>query len=607
MLLPTTFCLLALAAWANGECVDSLTSCQLLKDVYCSDPYDVLARQVCPKRCGLCDDDNNSFNKRSHNHGPDWADHCWDHNSNHIMDPFCNLLTTTTTPKPTTPTTTTTEPTTTTTEPTTTTTEPTTTTTEPTTTTTIPTTTTTEPTTTTTTLPPTTTERICHYEEYNETDIKSTNFGTDMALVQNTNITLNESVHLIGDVNFCQGVCAQSVLNDGFECWAFTYNELDRCYLYYYNRPLQIISQENFNNATSLFIKRCTDDPMTTKSPTTMEPVATTQEPSGTTQAPGSQPPTQKPAGTTQEPGSQPPTQKPDATTKAPSGSTAGMVATTGNGPIGVNTTEIFNTTKIIYGTTIINIINGTVMGTNPPPMLTTDGSSGSGVTTNAPSGTGPPPLLTTSGSSSGTGTGTGTGTGGGQVGPDTSRGPGGVIIVSSNSYKVSGQKSPVPDTCFFLNQTFNKGEHWKDTCRYDCECLDTDTNTALCTDVCPHYSSIPPSCTIKAEDGQCCPQLDCGNNTEIINSTNIDQGSGNLSDCRDMQDNCDYYEDNACVGVYEPWARAHCALRCGYCDYSPPCYDRLTYCSLYELETACADYRGWARYNCKRSCNMCT
>ena len=71
---------------------------------------------------------------------------------------------------------------------------------------------------------------MCHYEEYNETDIKSTDFGTDIALVQNTNITLNESVHLIGDVNFCQGVCAQSLLNDGFECWAFTYNDVDRYY-----------------------------------------------------------------------------------------------------------------------------------------------------------------------------------------------------------------------------------------------------------------------------------------------------------------------------------------------------------------------------------------
>ncbi|XP_060603158.1 integumentary mucin C.1-like isoform X2 [Ruditapes philippinarum] len=559
MLLPTTFCLLALAAWANGECLDTLANCQLLQDKYCSAPYDVLASQVCPKRCGLCDDDNTSIHKRSHNNGPDWADHCWDHNENHVRDPFCDLLTTTTTPKPTTSTTTTTEPTTTTTtEATTTTTEPTTTTTttEPTTTTTVPSTTITDITTT-TALPPTTTQRLCHYEEYNETDIKSTDFGTDIALVQNTNITLNESVHLIGDVDFCQGVCAQSLLNDGYECWAFTYNEFDRCYLYYYKQPLQFVAQE-FTNDTTLFLKRCTDDPITTKRPaTTAEPVATTNAPPATTNAP-------------------------PATTGAMAGST--------NAPIVVNTTEIVNTTQIIYGTSIISIINGTVQGTTgQPPMMTTGG-----MITDAP--TGPPPLKTTTASS-----------GTGQVGPDLSKSPGGIITVSSNSYKISGQKSPVPNTCYFKNQTFNKGEHWKDTCQFDCECFDTDSNTALCTDVCPHYTSIPPACTIVTEPGQCCPQVDCGNNTEIINSTNVDQGSGSLSDCRDMLDTCDYYEDSACTGLYEPWARAHCALRCGYCDYSPPCYDRLTYCSLYELDTACGDYRGWARYNCKRSCSMCT
>ena len=69
---------------------------------------------------------------------------------------------------------------------------------------------------------------MCYYEEYNETDITDTDFGTDIQLIQNANITLNESVHLIGDVSFCQGVCAQSLLNDGYECWAFTFNELDR-------------------------------------------------------------------------------------------------------------------------------------------------------------------------------------------------------------------------------------------------------------------------------------------------------------------------------------------------------------------------------------------
>lgn len=554
----TSLCVLAIVAGINSECIDWLPKCQELDEVYCSAPYDVLASQVCAKRCGLCDD-NNSMNKRSHGHQPDWIDHCWDNNANHIQDPFCSLLTTTTTPKPTTPTTTpptttpapttttTTEPTTTTTEATTTTTVPTTTTTEatttttttePTTTTTMP-TTTTEPPTTTTTLPPTTTERNCFYEMYNESDITDTDFGTDIQLVQNANITLNDSVHLLGNIDFCQSMCAQSFLNDGLECWAFTYNEYDKCYMYYYNRPLSLIIDESGENATDtqLFLKRCSDDPITTARPTTQPP---------TTEMP-----------TTEDLGN---------TILRPSVTM----------PTVVNATEIVNTTQIIYGTSIITIVNATTEAPTdgPPPMKTTTTTEATTTTTES-----------------------------GPVGPS----PGGIIYVSATSYKMIGGKSPVPGMCYFLNQTFDQGEHWKDTCRYDCECFDANSNTEMCQDVCPHYTSIPAGCTIVQEAGQCCPQIDCGNNTNLLNKTDVNvSGSGDGSDCKDVLEKCDYYEEEACVGLYKPWAQANCALRCGYCDYKAPCIDRLTYCGLYELETVCTDYSGWARYNCKRSCNKC-
>ncbi|XP_053386777.1 complement receptor type 1-like [Mercenaria mercenaria] len=36
--------------------------------------------------------DLSSVEKRSHNTGPEWPSHCWDHAPNHIMDPFCALL-----------------------------------------------------------------------------------------------------------------------------------------------------------------------------------------------------------------------------------------------------------------------------------------------------------------------------------------------------------------------------------------------------------------------------------------------------------------------------------------------------------------------------------
>ncbi|XP_060577230.1 uncharacterized protein LOC132734502 isoform X1 [Ruditapes philippinarum] len=201
----------------------------------------------------------------------------------------------------------------------------------------------------------------------------------------------------------------------------------------------------------------------------------------------------------------------------------------------------------------------------------------------------GPPPMI---GSTSGT----------------SSRRPG-LVIVSGSSYKIQGIKSPVSGTCFFNNQTFNLGDHWQDTCRYDCRCIETSSNTAQCQDVCPHYSSLPPSCTIRQKSGDCCPKLDCGNETDItyhpgpVNTTAIINASG----CQDKIPGCEYYEDVVCRGIYEPWARDHCSLRCGYCGYSAPCVDNLTYCNAYELRTACRDFPGWARVNCKKSCGLCS
>ncbi|KAK3589696.1 hypothetical protein CHS0354_015205 [Potamilus streckersoni] len=107
--------------------------------------------------------------------------------------------------------------------------------------------------------------RRCSYDGYNNTDIKATDFGTDFQTVANSNITLNESVHLLGDVDFCKSVCEQSKLNDGYECWAFTFSEIDRCYLYYYSKPIYIgdLIEMGNSNSTSLYLKRCSNDPST--------------------------------------------------------------------------------------------------------------------------------------------------------------------------------------------------------------------------------------------------------------------------------------------------------------------------------------------------------
>ncbi|KAH3811553.1 mucin-2-like isoform X2 [Dreissena polymorpha] len=476
-------CVIALAVGANADCSDLLAHCDLLDQKFCLPPFDKFARDACMKTCGLCDGSNASARKRSHN-SPDWLSHCWDNNSNHLQDPFCALLTTTT------PTTTTT----------------------------------TEPTTT-TTQPPTTTARTCTYDFFNNTDISNTNFGTDVTVVQNANITINESVHLLGGVEFCQGVCEQSILNDGYECWAFTYNEVEKCYLYYYTKPIYMLDSSKLssgNDSTTIYLKRCSNDPKTpaptpepTPITTTPTIIVTDTNPGVTTQSPVDLATT--PAATT-------------ATPNTPSGSV-------------VVSTEAPTTT-----TTVPPIVSGTTPSS---------------------------------------------------IGPNTN-GPNGIVAIDTNSYLIKGLPSLVPNTCFFLNQTFAKGDHWKEGCRYDCECTDVTTNTALCKDTCPYYTQIPSNCQVVKLAGDCCNSLQC-DNTTVDNTTVTNSTCGNK-----LGETCDYYGDSACVGLFEPWARANCALRCGYCDYKEPCVDRLSYCNLYDLVDACTTYEGWARHNCKASCNKC-
>ncbi|XP_052784304.1 uncharacterized protein LOC128220087 [Mya arenaria] len=103
MLAALIVCALGLATTVICECDDLMAHCDRLDERYCLPPYDVYAREICPSRCGLCDEVNVSQKKRSHGVVHQWAtEHCWDHSSSHLADPFCALLTNTTTPQPTT-------------------------------------------------------------------------------------------------------------------------------------------------------------------------------------------------------------------------------------------------------------------------------------------------------------------------------------------------------------------------------------------------------------------------------------------------------------------------------------------------------------------------
>merc|ERR1712154_132375 len=68
----------------------------------------------------------------------------------------------------------------------------------------------------------------------------------------------------------------------------------------------------------------------------------------------------------------------------------------------------------------------------------------------------------------------------------------------------------------------------------------------------------------------------------------------------------CFSVKNDDCFGMYEPWARANCPFRCGFCAVKPACIDEINYCSQYGDFCTNPDYSGFARQNCRKFCNMC-
>lgn len=80
-------------------------------------------------------------------------------------------------------------------------------------------------------------------------------------------------------------------------------------------------------------------------------------------------------------------------------------------------------------------------------------------------------------------------------------------------------------------------------------------------------------------------------------------------NECVDhLGDQCLNYNDDKCYGIYKSWAKAQCAVRCGFCEgLEPPCIDRISYCDAYSQNT-CSDpaYSSWARSTCRKFCGRC-
>nr|XP_022332687.1 uncharacterized protein LOC111130198 isoform X2 [Crassostrea virginica] len=71
----------------------------------------------------------------------------------------------------------------------------------------------------------------------------------------------------------------------------------------------------------------------------------------------------------------------------------------------------------------------------------------------------------------------------------------------------------------------------------------------------------------------------------------------------------CWYYGDHQCTGVYESWARKFCPYRCGYCPGSlPPCLDVVSYCDSFDRSLCTnSSYAAYMRENCRKTCQFCS
>nr|XP_034338852.1 uncharacterized protein LOC117693035 [Crassostrea gigas] len=135
------------------------------------------------------------------------------------------------------------------------------------------------------------------------------------------------------------------------------------------------------------------------------------------------------------------------------------------------------------------------------------------------------------------------------------------------------------------------------------------------CTARCKTYTSLPSVCKMYDVPGECCAEVRCKTpesspTPPVIGGPTVRPYLDPL--CHDTIDNCkNYQKEVACRGAYEPWARSHCNLTCGFCTPSvtvqPVCANRINNCDLYGKSVCTGTYRPWATDNCAKYCNLCT
>ncbi|XP_052233684.1 uncharacterized protein LOC127846468 isoform X4 [Dreissena polymorpha] len=70
---------------------------------------------------------------------------------------------------------------------------------------------------------------------------------------------------------------------------------------------------------------------------------------------------------------------------------------------------------------------------------------------------------------------------------------------------------TPAPSVCVYKGKSYTQGQRWQDGCQYECVCVDSMTGQYSCTDRCPRFPDLPPSCHLVYDPvDPCCQKKEC-------------------------------------------------------------------------------------------------
>ena len=108
----------------------------------------------------------------------------------------------------------------------------------------------------------------------------------------------------------------------------------------------------------------------------------------------------------------------------------------------------------------------------------------------------------------------------------------------------VPGQQTPGftgsrTDVCIYRGQIYHQDDTWQDGCTYTCQCTDASQGKYSCTDRCPTYPRLPPSCVLVEDPTEaCCKKPVCNPIPTIPNNPNL----STLTPPVPTHDMCEYH-----------------------------------------------------------------